>query len=126
MATKTKSSKPVSAVFTVPDPDKPLYNVQAEVGGTATWENQTLSYPEFEICFNGSNPVDGRKNATFRSEQSQPVVLTLVTAGEFHYTIKHIKCDGTHKVSGKYSIGIAPPNEFFSHCKGCPPVGPGI
>jgi hypothetical protein len=135
MATQAKSyntvnadnaDNTVNAVFNVPDPDNPLYNVQAEVGGTATWNCNTPDYVEFEIIFVESNPVDSRKKATFRGTKDQPVVLSLKTAALFNYKIRHIRADGTHKVTGPYSLGVAPPEQFDAHCKGCPPVGPGI
>ena len=126
MATQAKSYNAVNAVFNVPDPDNPLYNVQAEVGGTATWNCNTPNYVEFQIIFIESNPVDSRKNATFTGTNDQPAVLSLETAGLFKYKIRHLRADGTHKVTGPYCLGVAPPEQFDVHCKGCPPVGPGI
>ena len=126
MATQTKSYNAVSAVFNVPDPDNPLYNVQAEVGGTVTWNCNTPNYVQFEVIFTESNPFDSRKNAKFSGTIDQPAVVSLNTDGLFSYKIRHVRADGSHKTTGPYSLGVCREGQFNVHCKGCPPVGPGI
>jgi hypothetical protein len=126
MANKAKSSDAASVVFNLPDPDEPSKTNHAEVGGTATWNSKSLNYPEFEVSFKGANPFNNKKNAKFKGNQKQPIVLVLNIPGKFTYVVKHKKEKGNSKDSGPFCIGVAPPHKFFGRCKGCPPWGTNI
>jgi len=126
MASKVKSPVAASVMFTLHDPDEPSKSNHAEVGGTVTWKSASLNYPEFEIAFMGANPFNNTKDARFKGAQDQPVVLELKTSGQFLYVVRHRKQTGECKDCGPFCIGIAPVDEFFGHCKGCPPWGTGI
>jgi hypothetical protein len=117
MAT-TVNPTPVSVVFSLPDPDVRMRNFHGEVGGTATWQSSAPNYPSFVVIFDGSNPFDGTQDAEFEGTSS--VVLPLNTAGKFHYAIKQIKADGTHKTTRTCTICIVEQGAFI-HCVGCPP-----
>lgn len=122
MATNGNSSKPISVVFSLPDPDEPKASFHGEVGGTATWQSSSTNYPNFEVQFSGSNPSNDTPNAQFGGSSSNPVVLSLNKADTFHYRIKQIKADGTHKISGPHTMSIVPQGAFIN-CHACPPIG---
>jgi len=122
MAIKKSTSKPVSVKFTTPDPDNPK-SFHAEVGGQATWTSNTPRYPKFEIRFKGNNPSNNTKNAKFSGANEQSVVLPLISEGQFYYSIRHIQTDGNHKVTGPFSLGVAPGGQFSVRCGACPPFG---
>jgi hypothetical protein len=122
MATQRKSSKTPNVLFAVPDPDQPSKYFHAEVGGTATWECNSVNYPKFQVSFTGSNPSNKKVNAKFPGGSNQPVVIALKHAGHFNYKVRHTKANGTHKFSGPFPIIVAPPG-LFSHCGACPPGG---
>jgi hypothetical protein len=111
---------PISVVFSLPDPNARLRNFHGEVGGTARWESSVPSYPNFVVIFDGSNPSNSTQDAEFPGTNLAAVELRLNTAGKFHYAIKQIKTDGTHKTTRTYTMCIVEYGKFI-HCVGCPP-----
>jgi hypothetical protein len=117
--TMIPATPPRSVVFDLPDPEEKRRNFHGEVGGSVTWKSSVpTNYPNFVVIFDGSNPFDGSQDAEFKG--TSLLVLSLKTAGKFHYAIKQIKRDGTHKITRTYTMCIVEYGAFI-HCVGCPP-----
>ena len=121
MSVKKSTSRYRSSGKPLSDPYSPSLYLHGHVGGTATWECCTDSYPKFQLIFNASNPFNAVKKAAFSGGVKKPVVLVLKNPGVFEYLIKHIHSDGSHKVVGPYCINVAPPTFFKIPPRKCPP-----
>ena len=117
MATKTKASRPLCTVISVPDPDNLAVCGHVEQGGTLQWRTDTHNYPKFEIRFEGANPSDAKKNQVLPGSDLKPVVIPLKKTGDFKYTVRHYKKDGTNKDTGPVLFRVTP-------CPNCPPIFP--
>ena len=107
-------SRPISTVITVPDPDAMPVSSHAEKGGTLQWRTDTHNYPKFEIRFQGANPFNADMNQILSGDDLQPVTIRLKTVGDFEYTIRHYKKDGSSKDIVRQKFRVTP-------CTGCPP-----
>jgi hypothetical protein len=119
MATKTKTKttpgRPLCTVISLPDPDNLLVSSHGEQGGTLQWRTDTHNYPRFEIRFDGANPSNSKKDQVLSGSDLKPVVILLKKTGDFNYTVRHFKNDGTFLDTGPIPFRSTP-------CPVCPPI----
>lgn|SRR5580658_3289636 len=109
MTTKAKAHSPV---ITVMDPESAPEARHGEQGGTAQWRTDSPTYPAFDLTFQGKNPSDTTPNKTFHGTEEKPAVVRLANTGDYSYTIKHIKKDGSSVNGGMFTFSVGP-------CKNC-------
>jgi plastocyanin len=106
-------SNPVSAVvqLIVAGSGAAPVSVDVEPGGTLEWTNDSHNYPEFEIQFVGPSPV--RQSEKLVATNNDPIVIHLPEQeGEYVYHVRHVKHDGTCKLSGPFRFSVR-------SCPGC-------
>jgi hypothetical protein len=106
-------SRPFCSVITVPDPDRMPVAGHVEQGGTLQFRTDTHRYPTCEIRFIGDNPFDETTNKVLPGSDIKPIVGRLEKNGNYQYTVRHFKDDGTSVDSGTFAFNVNP-------CRGCP------
>lgn len=107
-------------VLLLTDPDGKGPSAYVEVGGTLVFGGASTKYPKFEIQFVGANPYNDKKDDKLSGSNDHPIVVNIVTKGDYKYKIRQIKADGTAVVHGPFLIFTGKRGDF--DIRKCPPA----